>query len=101
MNMPISKAELKKMQSSADDACKLMKVLSNRDRMMLLCEIGQAEKCVGELETALDLHQPTLSRQLLKHAVKRAWTQSNCIAEDVLAAMSQHSLKLQDRKSVV
>jgi DNA-binding transcriptional ArsR family regulator len=64
MNAPFSKAELKKMQSSADDACKLMKVLSNRDRMMLLCEIGQAEKCVGELEAALDLHQPTLSQQL-------------------------------------
>lgn len=52
------------MQSAADDACKLMKVLSNRDRMMLLCEIGQAEKYVGELELALDLHQPTLSQQL-------------------------------------
>ena len=64
MNMPITKSELKKMQSSADDACKLMKVLSNRDRMMLLCEIGQAEKCVGALEAALDLHQPTLSQQL-------------------------------------
>lgn len=64
INMPISKAELKKMQSSADDACRMMKVLSNRDRMMLLCEIGQAEKCVSELETALDLHQPTLSQQL-------------------------------------
>jgi ArsR family transcriptional regulator len=64
MNAPISKAELKKMQSSAADACKLMKVLSNRDRMMLLCEIAQSEKCVGELEAALDLHQPTLSQQL-------------------------------------
>ena len=64
MNMSIPKAELTKMQSSADDACKLMKVLSNRDRMMLLCEIAQAEKCVGELEAALDLHQPTLSQQL-------------------------------------
>ena len=52
------------MQSSADDACKLMRVLSNRDRMMLLCEIAQTEKCVGELEAALDLHQPTLSQQL-------------------------------------
>ena len=40
------------MQSAAEDACKLMKVLSNRDRMMLLCEIGQAEKCVGELPTS-------------------------------------------------
>jgi len=52
------------MQVSAEDACKLMKVLSNSDRMMLLCEIGQGEKCVSELEDALDLHQPTLSQQL-------------------------------------
>ena len=60
----ISKVELKKMQSSAEEACKLMKVLSNRDRMLLLCEIGHSEKCVGELEVALDIHQPTLSQQL-------------------------------------
>ena len=62
--MTISKAELKRMQASADDACKLMKVLSNRDRMMLLCEIAQGEKCVSGLEAALDLHQPSLSQQL-------------------------------------
>jgi len=59
-----SKMNLKKMQASADDACRLMKVLSNRDRMLLLCEISQGEKCVGELEEALDIHQPTLSQQL-------------------------------------
>lgn len=47
---------LKKMQSSADDACRLMKVLSNRDRMMLLCQISQREMCVGELEECLDIH---------------------------------------------
>lgn len=64
MNLSITKAELKKMQSSADDACTLMKVLSNRDRMMLLCEMAKGEKCVGDLEAALDLHQPTLSQQL-------------------------------------
>jgi len=59
-----SKINLKKMQASAEDACRLMKVLSNRDRMLLLCEISQGEKCVGELEEALDIHQPTLSQQL-------------------------------------
>ena len=64
MNLTISKAELKKMQASADEACKLMKVLSNRDRMMLLCEMGQGEKCVSEMEASLDIHQPTLSQQL-------------------------------------
>ena len=62
--MTITKSDLKKMQASASEACKLMKVLSNSDRMMLLCEIGQGEKCVSELEVALDLHQPTLSQQL-------------------------------------
>ncbi|ABP34011.1 ArsR/SmtB family transcription factor [Polynucleobacter asymbioticus] len=59
-----SKINLKKMQASADEACRLMKVLANRDRMLLLCEISQGEKCVGELEEALDIHQPTLSQQL-------------------------------------
>lgn len=52
------------MQASVDDARKLMKVLSNSDRMMLLCEIGQGEKCVSELEAVLNIHQPTLSQQL-------------------------------------
>ena len=55
---------LKKMQASADDACRLMKVLSNRDRMMLLCQISQGEMCVSELEECLDIHQSTLSQQL-------------------------------------
>lgn len=64
MSLMLSKSELKKMHSSAEEACKLMKALSNRDRMMLLCEIGRGEKCVGEIEVALDIHQPTLSQQL-------------------------------------
>ena len=55
---------LKKLQASADDACRLIKVLSNRERMMLLCQIGRGEKCVRELEGCLDIRQPTLSQQL-------------------------------------
>jgi len=59
-----TKISLKKMASSADVACKLMKVLSNKDRMLLLCEISQGERCVYELEEILEIHQPTLSQQL-------------------------------------
>ena len=44
MNTLYININLKKMQASADDACRLMKVLSNRDRMMLLCQIGQSRK---------------------------------------------------------
>ena len=64
MSLLTTNMNLQKMQSSADDACRLMKVLSNRDRMMLLCQISQGEKCVGELEASLDIQQPTLSQQL-------------------------------------
>jgi ArsR family transcriptional regulator len=64
MSLIVANLNLQKIQSSADDACRLMKVISNRDRMMLLCQISQGEKCVGELEACLDIQQPTLLQQL-------------------------------------
>jgi DNA-binding transcriptional ArsR family regulator len=56
--------DMEKMRASADKACRLMKVLSNPDRMMLLCQLAQGEKRVGELEEILGIVQPTLSQQL-------------------------------------
>jgi DNA-binding transcriptional ArsR family regulator len=56
--------DLKKMQSSADKACRLLKVLSNPDRLLILCQLSQGEKCVSELEQTLGIVQPTLSQQL-------------------------------------
>ncbi|MFW5432371.1 MAG: metalloregulator ArsR/SmtB family transcription factor [Methylophilaceae bacterium] len=41
-----------------------MKVMANADRLMLLCQLSQGEKSVGELEGILDIRQPTLSQQL-------------------------------------
>ena len=52
------------MRSAADRACRLMKVLSNPDRLLLLCQISQGERSVGELETLVGVVQPTLSQQL-------------------------------------
>ena len=70
--MTISKSELKKMQASADDACKLMKVLSNRDRMMLLCEIAQSEKCVSGGDYALpgNRHRVLASSDLSHYRIR-------------------------------
>ncbi|MCE2831435.1 MAG: metalloregulator ArsR/SmtB family transcription factor [Oxalobacteraceae bacterium] len=56
--------DLEKMRSSAVEACRLMKVLSNPDRLLLLCQLSQEEKRVGELQESLDIVQPTLSQQL-------------------------------------
>lgn len=56
--------ELDRMQESANEACKLLKTLGNTDRLLLLCQMSQSEKCVGDLESALGIRQPTLSQQL-------------------------------------
>jgi hypothetical protein len=55
---------LQDMQQAAEQACRLLKVLSNPDRLMILCQLSQGEMRVGELEAALGIGQPTLSQQL-------------------------------------
>ena len=52
------------LRSSADEASRLMKVLSNPDRLLLLCQLALGEKRVGELEELIGIVQPTLSQQL-------------------------------------
>lgn len=56
--------DLEKMKTSAALAARMMKVMSNPDRLMLLCQLSQGEKRVGELEEILGIVQPTLSQQL-------------------------------------
>jgi DNA-binding transcriptional ArsR family regulator len=55
---------LDRMQAAAQEACGLLKVLSNPDRLLILCRLSQAEARVGELEETLGIVQPTLSQQL-------------------------------------
>ena len=62
--MDTSTLDLDKMKASAGNACRMMKVLSNPDRLLLLCQLSQGEKRVGELEEILGIVQPTLSQQL-------------------------------------
>ena len=56
--------DLDDMRTAAADACRLMKVLSNPDRLLILCQLSQGEHRVGELEELLGIVQPTLSQQL-------------------------------------
>lgn len=52
------------MRSAAEKARGLLKVMSNPDRLLLLCQLTQGEQCVSDLEQALGIQQPTLSQQL-------------------------------------
>lgn len=52
------------MRQAAADATALLKALANEDRLLLLCQMVDGEKCVSDFERLLDIHQPTLSQQL-------------------------------------
>ena len=52
------------MRSAAAEATALLASLANENRLLLLCQLAQGEKCVGDLEALLDLHQPSLSQHL-------------------------------------
>ncbi len=56
--------DLPTLRQAADAACGLMKALSNPDRLLLLCELSQGERRVGELQELVGIGQPTLSQQL-------------------------------------
>ncbi len=64
MTVNPGKGDLTRLRQSAAQASRLLKALANADRLMLLCELAQGERCVGELEKRLDIGQPTLSQQL-------------------------------------
>ena len=64
MNRADATIDLDTMRASASEACRLMKVLSNPDRLLLLCQLAQRERCPSDLEAELGILQPTLSQQL-------------------------------------
>ncbi|MFG6448847.1 metalloregulator ArsR/SmtB family transcription factor [Roseateles sp. BYS180W] len=64
MSSNLAPPDLHAMRHAADAACSLMKVLTNPDRLLILCQLAQGEHRVGELEALLGIVQPTLSQQL-------------------------------------
>lgn len=61
---PHAAPPLEALRDAAMQACALMKVLGNPDRLMILCELAQGERSVTQLQETLGIVQPTLSQQL-------------------------------------
>jgi len=57
-------ADLAELESNATRACDLLKAMANPARLMVLCQIADGEKSVGELERAVGLSQSGLSQHL-------------------------------------
>ena len=56
--------DIEQLRKAAGQACGLLKVLANQDRLLLLCQMTQGEYSVGELAELTGIRQPTLSQQL-------------------------------------
>ena len=52
------------LPKAAQQAANLMKTLSSETRLMMLCQLADGEKSVGELAQLLGLQQATVSQQL-------------------------------------
>jgi DNA-binding transcriptional ArsR family regulator len=65
----LSKQNIGKLEKNAEQAADTLKSLSNKWRLLILCQLTKGEKSVGELQEAVDLSQSALSQHL---AVLRA-----------------------------
>lgn len=52
------------MQLAANDASELLKALSNRHRLLILCQLIDGEKSVGQLADFLGVRDSTASQHL-------------------------------------
>ena len=48
----------------ASNACELLKAMSNKWRLMILCQLSEGEKTVGELQDLLGVGQSAVSQHL-------------------------------------
>jgi len=54
------------MSAAAGEASLLLKSLSHEGRLLLLCQLADGERSVGELTEALGLRQASISQQLAR-----------------------------------
>jgi len=60
----VAQINLGELQSRALRATRLLKAMSNPVRLLVLCQLAESEKSVGELERVVDVSQSALSQHL-------------------------------------
>lgn len=58
--------ELNNLEQKAEQASALLKAMSNQSRLLILCQLNEGEKSVGELERIVGLSQSALSQHLAR-----------------------------------
>jgi DNA-binding transcriptional ArsR family regulator len=58
------KVDAEMMERAADQASELLKALANRHRLLIICQLIDGERSVGELAEFLNLRDSTVSQHL-------------------------------------
>jgi ArsR family transcriptional regulator, virulence genes transcriptional regulator len=64
MPMPSDVGALRELQRNARRVASLLKAMSNPARLVILCQIAEGERSVGQLERAVGLSQSSISQHL-------------------------------------
>jgi DNA-binding transcriptional ArsR family regulator len=56
--------QMERMRSAADAASELLKALANRHRLLIVCQLVEKERSVGELAEFLGIRDSTVSQHL-------------------------------------
>ncbi len=83
------------MKKRADDVGGLLKILSHPKRLLILCQLVEQEKSVGELATQLKMREAAVSQQL---ALLR---QDKLVTTRREGQMIYYSLSRADLKSLI
>ena len=62
-NISMDKDELR---AKASKAAELLKAMSNENRLLILCYLGEGEMSVGQLNACIELSQSSLSQHLAR-----------------------------------
>lgn len=58
--------DIAELRSNAGEAAELLKSMSNENRLLILCHLGEEELSVTELNSFIDLSQSSLSQHLAR-----------------------------------
>jgi DNA-binding transcriptional ArsR family regulator len=64
--MDTSKLNVNEMRKNVENSSAFLKLLSNPTRLLILCNLIESERCVGDLEKDLNISQSALSQHLSK-----------------------------------
>jgi len=56
--------DIAEIRNNATQAAELLKAMSNENRLIILCHLGEKEMSVNELNSFIDLSQSSLSQHL-------------------------------------